>query len=370
MTKPKSYEAVVIGDSFNNTLGLIRSLGEAGIEIALLLVGDTDRMCVKKSRYLRHDRVFQVPTVEDCMSVLQAISDDKMRQVIICTFDRAAQYIDAHEPDLSRKFITPMRGRRLDGLTDKDRQCRLAAACGITVPQSAVYVRGGAFPEIAFPVLLKPLNSTGGEKSDIHICQDRGHLVKALSETSSCKRFVVQEFVRKDYEINLIGISTDYGVFIPGGIRKIRHYPTVFSPCSFGIFQSVKKLGINIQPVVKMMQKTGFRGPFSVEFLHKGNRNYFMEVNFRHDGLAYAATASGVNLPLLLFRQLPIALEVRDTYLMDLSIDYCHVKNGTLSRIQWLSDFLKTRCQLNFNRRDPMPTVCYYINKLKYRLGK
>ena len=44
------------------------------------------------------------------------------------------------------------------------------------------------------------------------------------------------------------------------------------------------------------MQHVGYHGPFSVELLHKNAKNYFMEVNFRHDGLAYAATASGVNL--------------------------------------------------------------------------
>ena len=45
-------QAIVIGDSFNNTLGLIRSLGEAKVDIVLLLVGD-DRLFVSKSRYLK-----------------------------------------------------------------------------------------------------------------------------------------------------------------------------------------------------------------------------------------------------------------------------------------------------------------------------
>ena len=48
-----TYSAIVIGDSFNNTLGLIRSLGEGGIEQTLILVGESDRMCVGKSKYLK-----------------------------------------------------------------------------------------------------------------------------------------------------------------------------------------------------------------------------------------------------------------------------------------------------------------------------
>ena len=49
--------------------------------------------------------------------------------------------------------------------------------------------------------------------------------------------------------------------------------------------------------VQRFMDRVGYRGPFSVELLHKGNKNYFMEVNFRNDGLAYTATAAGINLP-------------------------------------------------------------------------
>ena len=52
------------------------------------------------------------------------------------------------------------------------------------------------------------------------------------------------------------------------------------------------------------------------------------------------------------------------TYMMDISIDYCHVKEGTITKYRWLKDFLKTGCQLNFNWKDPMPTLCYYWNKI------
>ena len=362
--------AVIIGDSFNNTLGLIRSLGEARVDITLLLVGETDRLYVSKSRYLKRSQVFLVPTIDDCMPVLQKIAESRTRQIIICTNDRAAQYIDAHEAYLHSCFITPMRGKQLGTLMNKDEQCRLAKESGMTVPQSFVYDRKDIFPDVTYPLLMKPLNSTGGEKSDIHICRTREEVDKAFNEVSSCSRFVVQEYIRKEYEINLTGVNTPHGTYVPGGIKKIRHYPNIYSPCSFGLFQSVEKLNIDITPILTFFQKVDYQGPFSVEFLHKEGKNYFMEVNFRHDGLAYAATASGVNLPALLFKKPTRPMTVKDTYMMDLSSDYCHVKDGVLSRKRWFSDFIKTGCQLNFNRRDPMPTIYYYLNKLKHRLTK
>lgn len=366
MKRAPLYRAIVIGDSFNNTLGLIRSLGEAKIEIILLLVGEHDRLYVSKSRYLKQSQVFQVAAIDDCMPILQRISDRQIRQIIICTNDQAARYIDAHEPYLYLDFTTPMRGRQLGVLMNKDTQCRLAKKCGMTVPQSFVHNRKDIFPDTVFPLLIKPLNSTSGEKSDIHICRNRKDINKAFTETSSCNSFVVQEFIQKEYEINLIGVSTSDGIYVPGGIKKIRHYPYIYSPCSFGLFQSIEKLDIDMVPILRFFQEVGYQGPFSIELLHKDGKNYFMEVNFRHDGLAYAATASGVNLPALLFKPLTSPTVVKDIYMMDLSIDYCHVKDGTLSRKRWLSDFMKTRCQLNFNRRDPMPTICYYFNKLNH----
>lgn len=370
--KYQLYRAIIIGDSFNNTLGLIRSLGEAKVDITLLLVGNSDRLYVSKSRYLKEKQVFRLANIDDCLSVLQQIANGTKKQIIICTNDKAAQFIDSHEQELSKNYMTPMRGLQLGNMMNKDCQCRLAQTCGFTVPQSFIYNRNNKFPEDSnYPLLLKPINSTQGEKSDIHICRNYNEVKDCLTESSSCSDFIVQEYIEKEYEINLIGVNTDYGIYIPGGIRKIRHYPTIYSPCSFGLFQSIEHLKIDTVPITKFISQVGYHGPFSVELLHKGNKNYFMEVNFRNDGLAYAATASGVNLPALMFDvHKPTTFHVKNTYMMDLSIDYCHVKNGTISKKQWIFDFLKTGCQLNFNRKDPMPTICYYLHKIKKRFQR
>ena len=356
-------QAIVIGDSFNNTLGLIRSLGEAKVDIVLLLVGD-DRLFVSKSRYLKKSQIFQMETIDDCLPTLLRIADKTKQQTIICTNDIATQYIDEYETTLCSLYITPMKGRHLGNLLNKDEQCRLAENCGLTIPQSIIYNRNEDFPTVSYPILMKPANSNTGEKSDIHICYCQKDVNKALSATSTCNQFIIQKFIEKEYEINLIGVSTVNGVYIPGGIRKIRHYPTIYSTCSFGVFQSVENLNVDVHSILKLMQHVGYHGPFSVELLHKNAKNYFMEVNFRHDGLAYAATASGVNLPAMLFNSQTVPMTVNNTYMMDLSTDYCHVKDGTLSRKYWFYDFRKTKCQLNFNRHDLMPTIYYYVNKI------
>ena len=360
----KNKQVIIIGDSFNNTLGLIRSLGEAKVGVVLLLVGD-DRLYVSKSRYLKAGKVYYLAKLEECLPIINQLYDSSKMQYIICSNDKAAHFIDANEEELSQHFFTPMRGKHLGNLMDKDVQCTLAEQCGILVPQSFIYDRGDEFPHsCSYPILLKPTNSNLGQKSDIHICYSYDDVLQSLSQETSCTKYIVQEYIEKEFEINLIGVSTDRGVCIPGGIKKLRHYPTIYSPCSYGKYISCSALGIDTVPIERFMKEVGYRGPFSVEFLHTKGKNYFMEVNFRHDGLAYTATAAGANLLQVYIDVNSSEGKIRDTYMMDLSIDYCHVKDGTISFFTWLNDFLRTGCQLNFNWRDPMPTLCYYWSKV------
>ena len=363
-----TYKAIILGDSFNNTLGLIRSLGEQKIPLTLILVGEEDKLYVCKSRYLKKDNIFKCQNISDSLPILQKIADGTHRQVILCTNDKAAAFIDEHEEQLYQNYITPMSGRHLKAYMDKECQCKLADECGFDIPQSTIYHRTEKFStQISYPLLLKPLTSIEGEKSDIHICYSHNDVKTALQATSHCSDFLVQEYVDKEYEINLIGISTEWGVLIPGGIKKIRHYPTIYSPCSFGIYQAINQFNIDTKPIQRFLTQVGYKGLFSVELLHKGTKNYFMEVNFRNDGLAYVVTAAGTNLPAIYmqFKGLPQQTKVRSTYMMDLSIDYCHVKDKNISFKEWICDFYKTGCQLNFNKKDMAPTLYYYFNKFR-----
>ena len=107
-------------------------------------------------------------------------------------------------------------------------------------------------------------------------------------------------------------------------------------------------------------------GPFSIEFLHKADKDYFMEVNFRNEGLAYAATSAGANLhALYLNPNMKIKRnKIHKVYMMNYSLDFLYVKNGSLSLWIWIRDLLRTRCFININFKDLQPTIHYYKNKI------
>lgn len=356
---------IVIGDSTNNTLSVIRSLGIAKCSQTLILKTDDDFCNVKNSKYLRHSSIIRIDNIDELDKILDSIEGNG--QLLICTFDEAAMWVDEHEDALSKKFVTPCRGGHIGDLFNKEAQCRLAEECGLTVPKSQIFSRGDVRSKIGidFPLLIKPIMSTGGEKSDIHICHNKSELEEALNLESSCYNFVVQEFIDKEYELDCIGVSTDEEVILSGAVRKIRHYPPLIGAGAYGVFIPISMTNVDVKGVEKFIRNSGYHGPFSVEFLHtKDGKNYFMEVNFRNEGLAYASTCAGANLHAVYVGAKKYdPRKVKSNYMMNYALDYLYVKSGDLSFKGWLHDFLRTRCFINFSFSDPMPTITHYLRK-------
>lgn len=362
-------KVVIIGDSTHNTLSAVRSFGEGKIPLTLILVCHEDTCYVRYSKYLRRGNLYVVRKLDECMKILRQLAAEK-GQLLITTFDAAAEWVDAREPQLNKLFLTPCRGKQIGELFNKEEQCKLAKVCGLTVPYSVVYHRGERIPEdLPFPVITKPLVSSEGEKSDIHICRSEEELEDALRQENRSEYLIIQEFIEKEYEIDAVGISTDYGVVMGGAIHKYRHWPRMVGAGAFGVFEHMNQFNVNIAAISRFIKKSGYYGPFSVEFLHtKEGKNYFMEVNFRNEGLAYASTCAGANLHALYAdsSQKIDWSKFRRTYMMNYSIDLLYVKEGDITLWHWLKNFLKTRCFINVCLTDLWPTLAYY----KYKIFK
>lgn len=360
--------AIILGDSTHNTLSVVRSLGQARVPFILLLSGEHDTSNVARSKYLRHNKLIRIGQTDDALPILRSMTLTEAAK-IICTYDEAAELVDRNEEELSSKFITPCQGKRIGQLFNKDAQCALARSCGLTVPESRLFHRGDDIDDLSlpYPVIIKPLYSTKGEKSDIHICHSRQELEEALNTASACNDFILQEFIDKEYELDCIGVRTDYETIIAGAVKKIRHYPHLIGAGAYGIFLPFNKIGIDTSALDSFLRQSNYHGPFSVEFLHCNDKNYFMEVNFRNEGLAQVATDAGVNLHAkYIDESYPIDLgKTKSIYMMNYSIDYLHVKEGRISKSKWWRDFFRTRCFINASLSDPMPTLAYYLNKFK-----
>lgn len=357
--------AIIIGDSTYNTLGAIRSFAKSGIPLFLILVCKTDVNYVLKSKYINGENSIKINSLTECMNILESLSDSKYEQYIHCTADAIAEWVDENESVLCEHFVTPCRGKRIGGLFKKDEQCKLAEKCGMRIPKSFVYNKGEDLPmEISFPVLTKPLESIKGEKADIHICNDLRELIAVLEDEHTCKSLIIQEYIEKNFELNVLCCRTEKGIEYGGGVRKIRQYPEPNGGTAFAIVEDVEKYDVDKIAIEKFMEVSNFYGLFSIEFVAKDSKLYFLEVNFRNDMCAYSATKAGINLhKYYIDGQIIDRSKFKSINLMSYGIDYMFVKDKTLSLSSWIVDFLRTRCFLNMEKHDIMPTLWHYIGK-------
>lgn len=360
--------AIIIGCSHVNDLGLLRSLGEANIPFIFIKVGEGDEYSILKCKYLRHNELICIKTINELLPTLLTLSTKEGRKVIVCTNDVAAEYVDQFESQLSQFFITPMRGGTIGKYFNKYEQCIFARENGLIVPKSCIYTTGDdlAIYDMNYPMLIKPLESIKGSKSDIHICRNYEELKKVLLLDSVCKRYIIQEFIEKDYEINTLGVRTEQGITWGGAIKKYRHYPYPTGPGSYAKIFPVQECCVNTDAVSLILDKINYYGLFSVEFVNKDNINYFMEINFRNDGLCYVSTCAGINLPSILINNGINSKQIfRSVYMMNLYLDLKNVFLRKVGAFEWLKQVRNTQAFIDFNQKDYLPFLDYCTHLLK-----
>ncbi len=366
----KSVIAIILGTSHYNDYGLIRSLSKASIPFVFIMKGKSDVFCLTKSKYLKDVPFYKVTSYEESYRIIESYRSMRGRKFIISTNDSAAEFIDAHELELCDNFVTPMRGGHIGKYFNKIEQCKLAISCGLLVPKSIVYHNGDSLQtnNLSYPLLTKPLESSMGSKSDIHICKTHNELKIAINGNSNCKAFIIQEYIEKDYEINALGVRSEHGIIWGGAIKKIRHYPSIVGSATYAKFHSVQELNIDTKGVEHFLEHIGYYGLFSVEFLKKGNNNYFMEVNMRNDGLCYTSTCANRNLPALYIQPcLNYRIkEVTPIYMMNILQDFKAIIKSKKGVFGWLKQLFKTKCFLDFDSKDIKPFV-YFILKFIFK---
>lgn len=114
----------------------------------------------------------------------------------------------------------------------------------------------------------------------------------------------------------------------------------------------------------------GYSGLFSLEFIRdKSGKDYFMELNMRNDGNAYAVTGAGVNLPYLwylyhtnreLFKIENKIVKKSVTAMPELS-DFKFVLKRKVSLFSWIKDYNGAKVLLLYNTNDKTPFYYYFI---------
>ena len=358
-------EVVVIGGNHHNTLSILRSLGEKGIKSLLIVLSPYDpKPFVGYSKYIQKKIV--VTNINEISSAMYSLHTTAEKAIVIACNDCISSYLDMNHNNLSKDFLLP--GSKDEGMIthfmDKGAMAQLAVKSGLNIPKSIIISTANPeFESITYPCISKPLVSKNGSKSDIVICEDESALRKYLNHCR-CDKIIIQEYISKDIEFQLIGCSIKEGdkIIIPG-VSIILRQP-MNGNTGFLRYFPIKEFTYDKSSCFEFIRSTGYSGLFSVEFIRdKNGTDYFMEINFRNDGNSICVTASGMNLPYIWYlyncgENIESELcydSMREVLVMPEFQDFKNVKHRQISLSNWLKDVKKTDRFMVFSKHDQKP---------------
>lgn len=363
---------IIIGTNHHNTLSMVRCFGEEGRKVNLFIYGDNHSF-ITSSIYV--DSVSYFATATDAVAAIPLASSNK--PLVIACSDEVASLMDL-QYDVLRQgchFFNAGETGRVTAFMDKQKQLQLAKECGFQVPLSIdVLPKDVVCTEVNFPCFIKPKASIYGGKN-IAICQNEEELKTALKKYNPQYNILVQDYIKKDYEIVVLGATFGDKILSPGFIQKHREerggttYSTVRP-----IIELDQRL---VEACRQMIKKIGYQGLWGIECIKQGDKYYFLELNMRNDATTYALKVAGVNLPFLYFQMLeninsPVVLNpVRTINSMVEFNDFNFVLKGKVGLFRWIKEYKKAECKYYYSAVDLTP-FCeqkkVYIKFLKSRL--
>lgn len=365
--------AVIIGIGSYNDLGLIRSCGETGIQSVYLCHLKPLLVPIDKSKYIKEFKHIQIGELLDELIRLNQ-QFKKTDFVIFGASDSAVLEIERIQNQLSDNFKASHSDKPFSKVMRKDVMAEIATRVGLKIPLTTVV--NIIEPEIdkidlKFPVILKPCNSSEGEKSDITICQDKEEYLNAIDilRQKGYKEILLQDYLHNSTskEIGITGIAYDNGnVEIHGVIEKIRNRANINN---FGIYFP-KVSDPTIEKLVEFVKETGYHGIFDTDFIFCNDQYYFIEINYRNGAYGYCTTAAGFNMPLKWIESVcdyscrESNKPMRDIVFMEERTDILNVLDGTMSMRNWLKDVFRTNSFLWWNRKDMRPFLYHFGRKV------
>lgn len=371
------HPVIVIALEHYNPLGVLRTLGENGVEPIFIGIKYRARIA-SCSKYVKE--FYQVETLEESYNTVinkygDYYSKNGFKPILIFSDDDVFAIYDENYEMLKEKFILFNAGKngRVSKFMFKHEIQNCAKRHGIPVLESIV-VKVGEIPEgLKYPIVTKAITpNSEGYKSNFHIIENEQELRAAMNEIKGAE-VLIQPYVDKKTEMTFEGFSYNKGKGMFTGIQTYLKYPIkgYYSPLQDVCVPEDKEL---LKKLNSMLEEIGFEGIWEIEFLVDKNDNlWFLEINFRNSTWSYASTVAGNPLPYLWCEAMisghcPEPKEFEPFTAMVEPIDFkMRVDKGLCSLPEWLKDFKAAKCTYYYDPNDmgPWKVLCENWEKLK-----
>lgn len=358
-------KAIILGSKGVNATGLIRSLGIAGINVVFASTHSKI-----ESRYTKEYLSLPVDKNKWNMILIKYSSISKNKIVIFPTDDETAFWLDENYKLLEKYFSVPHANGKLLILADKSVMNQMAENVGLNVPNFIKLSLLDAVRENKYPIILKPYAGYAGSKGDIAICYNEEDYTNAVGNLirQGYEEILLQELLddSKQEEIGIMGMSLPNGkIVIPGIIHKIRSYPTGKGSTSYARF-SPDMSEINGNKIKQFVSSTGYVGLFDIEMIKAYGKYWFIEINYRNGQYGYTPTAAGYNLPAnwlngMCGKNIAKCNNIQEIYYINERDDYRHVKDGEISRKEWMKQFHTATAYGMYCPGDQRPFIRQYV---------
>lgn len=358
--KSDNIIAIVVGIGSYNDLGLIRSCGEVGVKSIYINTTHFNLVHIWKSKYLTE--FIYLDKDEDILKYIKNISKSHPanKYILFGASDSAAILFDSDYNNFPKNVVVQHANGKLRKLMDKFIMGKMAEAAGLHVPPTSCIDINDYIPPSIFPIILKPVESVSGNKSDITVCCNPDQFKNTINglKIKGYKNLLIQQYIHSEEskEIGITGIAYPSGdIEFYGHINKIRNRNNINN---FGCYNPDIDMGIT-NSLTNYIKSTGYVGLFDTDFIIDNNTLYFIECNFRNGAYGYGVTHAGFNMPAHFIQNKPLcsSAKLRKTYFMEERTDILNVLDKTMSICSWIKDVFSTDTFLWWNWKDPRPML-------------
>ena len=375
-------KVIVVGDDGINSLGLIRSLGEAGIRSdALITDSGSKKVHLLKSRYL--NKGYVVPKDEDILfESLQAYGKKNGTTYLFPTSDFVLNVIGKHSEDLKRYYVLPSVSDKIGSLSDilsKEKMAYYAEKAGFVIPKMQkchIDISGCVPSEIVscfadeYPLILKS-DSILVSGCDFKIVYDEKELVDFLHKCAD-RTVIIQKYITDAQElaVQCVGFGQNRKAEAYGVIKKIRTSVFAMGTTTYAELTSFDNQILKNLCCI-FAELLDYSGLYDLDILVKDQKLYFIECNFRNGSNGYAYTKAGCNLAYLWLSNFTNQESKASnnlqcqfhaiTFINDVG-DFAHVLRRDIPPFTWLKQYSVADCRLLFNFRDQMPFFAEIID--------